>query len=294
VTGDHYATLGVTPSSEEVVIHAAYRALMRRYHPDANRDPDAGERVRAITAAYHVLRDRDRRCEYDRARAVGDLLQALQMGGDGWLPPERPPAARGIGIAAILLAALTVAAVWSLPRPEPRAARPPLPSAQPAQPDEPEPPQAPADRPAMELAAARPAASPPAPPEPVAHPALEPVPTLPTRPPRADERALAASPRAVVAAAVPRPPAAPRQSAACVGMQCTSDRVAALEQHSVLLFNQSIGGADQARRRQLEATRDGLLARRSACRSEACVAGAYLTHLREVSAILEGGAPPQR
>ena len=40
VKKDHYSVLGVTPASEDVVIRAAYHALMRRYHPDA--DPTAG------------------------------------------------------------------------------------------------------------------------------------------------------------------------------------------------------------------------------------------------------------
>lgn len=31
---DYYATLGVTPQAEDVVIKAAYRALAQRYHPD--------------------------------------------------------------------------------------------------------------------------------------------------------------------------------------------------------------------------------------------------------------------
>jgi curved DNA-binding protein CbpA len=31
---DYYAILGLTPSAEEVVIRAAYKALAQRYHPD--------------------------------------------------------------------------------------------------------------------------------------------------------------------------------------------------------------------------------------------------------------------
>ncbi len=58
VTLDYYATLGVSRAAEDVVIRAAYLALMRRYHPDANSSPEAAERVRGVTTAYEVLSDR--------------------------------------------------------------------------------------------------------------------------------------------------------------------------------------------------------------------------------------------
>ena len=51
VNSDYYSILGVSPAAEDVVIRAAYRALMRHYHPDTNPDPEAQERAREITAA---------------------------------------------------------------------------------------------------------------------------------------------------------------------------------------------------------------------------------------------------
>ena len=63
---DYYASLGVARTSEDVVIRAAYLALMRRYHPDRNSTSEAAERVREITGAYDVLGDPVRRREYDR------------------------------------------------------------------------------------------------------------------------------------------------------------------------------------------------------------------------------------
>ena len=76
MTADYYATLGVAPTSEDVVIRAAYVALMRRYHPDANSSPTAAERAKAITVAYAVLNDPERRNDYDRARRYGDPYPA--------------------------------------------------------------------------------------------------------------------------------------------------------------------------------------------------------------------------
>jgi curved DNA-binding protein CbpA len=65
---DHYATLGVSPASDDVVIQAAYRALMRKYHPDTNPSLDAARKATEINAAYAVLGDPGRRAAYDMAR----------------------------------------------------------------------------------------------------------------------------------------------------------------------------------------------------------------------------------
>jgi hypothetical protein len=69
VTPDHYATLQVSRTSEELVIRAAYLALMRRYHPDNNPSAHAAARSRAITTAYAVLGDPEKRADYDQLRA---------------------------------------------------------------------------------------------------------------------------------------------------------------------------------------------------------------------------------
>lgn len=64
---DHYKTLNVTRDAENVVIESAYRALMKRYHPDkTNGDPVASERAKRINAAYSILKDSDARARYDR------------------------------------------------------------------------------------------------------------------------------------------------------------------------------------------------------------------------------------
>jgi uncharacterized protein YecT (DUF1311 family) len=65
VKKDHYSVLGVTPASEDVVIRAAYRALMRRYHPDADSSAEAAERAREINEAYRVLSEPGSRARYD-------------------------------------------------------------------------------------------------------------------------------------------------------------------------------------------------------------------------------------
>ncbi len=68
----YYEILGVTPSAEDVVIDAAYKALMKRYHPDANPPAARGEtQAKAISEAYATLKDPLARARYDRKIGAG-------------------------------------------------------------------------------------------------------------------------------------------------------------------------------------------------------------------------------
>jgi hypothetical protein len=64
----YYETLGVSRNSEPEVIEAAYRALMKKYHPDLWRgDAETAEtRAKLINEAFATLRDPVRRRAYDR------------------------------------------------------------------------------------------------------------------------------------------------------------------------------------------------------------------------------------
>lgn len=68
VTDDPYRVLQVDPSAEAEVIEAAYRRLVRKYHPDVNPAPEAAVRMRQLVEAYAVLRDPERRADLDRRR----------------------------------------------------------------------------------------------------------------------------------------------------------------------------------------------------------------------------------
>lgn len=89
-TADLYRTLQVDPGAEDVVIHAAYRALMRRHHPDRGGDLAHAQR---LTQAYATLRDPRARRSYDRLyqlerhiaqlRAASPGAEAPVVGGPG-------------------------------------------------------------------------------------------------------------------------------------------------------------------------------------------------------------------
>ena len=61
---DPYAVLGVAPSASDAEIHHAYRAAVRRSHPDAGGSSAAFE---AVQEAYETLRDARRRRAWDDA-----------------------------------------------------------------------------------------------------------------------------------------------------------------------------------------------------------------------------------
>lgn len=67
---DHYETLGVANSAEGAVIEAAYRALVKKYHPDIYQgDKDyANKRLQEINEAWRVLSDVARKKQYDKGR----------------------------------------------------------------------------------------------------------------------------------------------------------------------------------------------------------------------------------
>jgi len=74
---DHYKILNVSPECSESEIKQSYRALSFKYHPDRNKDADAGDKIRAINEAYEVLSDKQRRSQYDCERSGGNPLEGI-------------------------------------------------------------------------------------------------------------------------------------------------------------------------------------------------------------------------
>ena len=77
---DYYEILGVTRDANQEQIHAAYRKLARKYHPDINKSSDAEDKFKRIGEAYEVLRDPEKRKRYD---TLGDNWKT----GQDFTPP---------------------------------------------------------------------------------------------------------------------------------------------------------------------------------------------------------------
>ena len=64
---DYYVVLGVAPIASPEEIKKAYRALSKKYHPDANPDMknESDQKMKEMIEAYNVLNDKAKRKEYD-------------------------------------------------------------------------------------------------------------------------------------------------------------------------------------------------------------------------------------
>lgn len=65
----HYDALQINPHAPGTEIRSAYRALVRRYHPDLH--PANEQSLRLVIEAYDVLSDPERRRRYDQELSAG-------------------------------------------------------------------------------------------------------------------------------------------------------------------------------------------------------------------------------
>ena len=79
---DPYEILGVQRSDTEAAIHAAYRKLAKRHHPDLHPGkPEALGQFQAISAAHDLLTDKEKRARFDRGEIDAEGHEVA---------PERP------------------------------------------------------------------------------------------------------------------------------------------------------------------------------------------------------------
>ena len=93
----YYALLHVSPDASRQEIGRAFRALMRRHHPDVGQlDIDApdGTDAGAILHAFAVLRDARSRAEYDAGGRQSDVQ-------DAFLNRQAAPGGRNIPVRVI-------------------------------------------------------------------------------------------------------------------------------------------------------------------------------------------------
>jgi len=77
---DYYKILGVEEKDDQALIKKVYRRLARKYHPDVSEEANADEKFKEIQEAYQVLKDPEKRAEYDQMRRGN-------FGGGEFTPP---------------------------------------------------------------------------------------------------------------------------------------------------------------------------------------------------------------
>jgi curved DNA-binding protein CbpA len=99
---DPYQVLQVSPSAEQEVLHAAFRALAMKYHPDRDSSARAARRMMELNQAYAMVREPTLRTQYDRslrtARRTFDPASVPPMNGSA-PPPPSPRRAGGTAAA---------------------------------------------------------------------------------------------------------------------------------------------------------------------------------------------------
>lgn len=90
---DYYQILGVDADADDKTIKAAYRKLARKYHPDVSAEKDAEGRFKEVAEAYEVLKDKDKRAQYDMLRQYGGAGPFKPP--PGWQPGDFESAAGG-------------------------------------------------------------------------------------------------------------------------------------------------------------------------------------------------------
>jgi len=67
---DHYRTLNIKPTADKQEIKAAYRRLVRKYHPDVSTDENAEDKIKKINEAYEILSNLAKKERYDSQRSA--------------------------------------------------------------------------------------------------------------------------------------------------------------------------------------------------------------------------------
>jgi curved DNA-binding protein CbpA len=88
---DPYQVIQVLPTAEQEVLHAAFRALAMKYHPDRDASARAARRMMELNQAYAMVREPELRAQVDRAKRTArvpfDAASVPPMNGRMAPPP---------------------------------------------------------------------------------------------------------------------------------------------------------------------------------------------------------------
>lgn len=80
---DPYKVLGVSKDASDAEIKKAYRHLSKKYHPDLNHEPGAEEKFKQVNEAYEILKDPQKKAQYDQFGSTGNQGFGGGAGGFG-------------------------------------------------------------------------------------------------------------------------------------------------------------------------------------------------------------------
>jgi len=68
---DYYKILGVEKNVSQDDLKKAYKKLARKYHPDVSKEANAEDKFKEVGEAYEVLKDPQKRAQYDQFGSAG-------------------------------------------------------------------------------------------------------------------------------------------------------------------------------------------------------------------------------
>ena len=119
MTKSLYTVLNVAPTADPAVIEAAYKALMKKYHPDMLSGSTEGDPQKAaeINQAFQILKDPERRARYDsdqraRVEAIRRAAMAAAPPSQVYHPPRRQRRRSRWPVILLVAAAATAIILW--------------------------------------------------------------------------------------------------------------------------------------------------------------------------------------
>ena len=118
----HYDVLEVSENASQEVIQMAYKALVKKYHPDVNKGfaEEAEQLLKLINEAYETLSDPEKRKEYDaflyisRHEEIKEEKREKNNDNDNEKDTNAKTSKRFNIVLAVLIGILAIVIIWSL------------------------------------------------------------------------------------------------------------------------------------------------------------------------------------